>query len=98
MGMIAICDGLRRHDVVTWRGIVKVQRNLAGYDGERKVPIPAGSTVLFTSEDGVIHWQGPADDELAQWFTRKDKWKFFAEAELRGTIIGLIRKAPWQDW
>lgn len=84
---------------VVWRGIVKVQRNLSGYDGENKVPIPPGSTVLMTSEDGSVHYQSQMDDQLAPWFTRKEhEWKFFAEAELVGTIINLVRKAPWQNW
>ena len=80
-----------------WRGIVKVQRNISGYDGESQSAIPPGSTVLFTSEDGSIHWQGPMDDQLRPWF-KKDEHKFFAEAELVGTISNLIRKAPWQNW
>lgn len=78
---------------VTWRGIVKVQRSLYENQGA------AGSTVLINSKDHSIFYMGPIDRFIKPWFTRRGhQHKFFAHAELVGTLINLVRKAPWQDW
>jgi hypothetical protein len=71
-----------------WRGIVKVQRNLNP---------PAGTFVSIRSEDMTIYLQDDITDQLRKWF-RTGEHKFYAEAELTGTLINLIRKVPEQDW
>jgi hypothetical protein len=75
---------------VKWQGIVKVQRSLN--DGGRQV--------LMYSQDGSAAYRCSIDVDLQRWFKRsgKEQHKFFAYAELRGTIINLVRKAPWQEW
>ena len=82
----------QKHDV-KWRGVVKVQRSL--------FTTAAARQILFDSQDGSIRLLGPISDDITGWFGRKgakDEHKFFALAELRGTMIRLIRTVEWKDW
>lgn len=73
-------------DDLNWEGIVKVQRSLND----------KGAMVLIYSEDRSIWFSGPTG-KTARWFKQGEE-KFFARAELRGTIINLRCKAGWQEW
>ncbi len=92
----AIPKWRKRHNVkydVKWRGVVKVQRSL--------FPSGAEQTILIYSRDESVHFQGPIDAAITGWFGKsgdQDQHKFFAFAELRGTIVHLIRKVDWRDW
>lgn len=78
-----------RSDKLKWRGIVKVQRALnKGHD--------PGMAVCIYSEDRSIFYHSFMTQEIEKWFN--GEVKFFARAELRGTIINLVRKAGWQEW
>lgn len=82
----------RKYDV-QWRGVVKVQRSL--FTSEH-VP-----QVLIYSKDRSVHYAGDMDDMIAGWFGEpgeQDENKFFATAELRGTVVHIIRKVSWRDW
>ena len=82
----------KRHDV-KWRGVVKVQRSLMTTEAEPQA--------LIYSRDDAVRFQSPMDARIAGWFGaagEQDEHKLFAVAELRGTIIHLIRKVEWKDW
>ena len=78
----------KRKNPQTWEGMVKVQRNLNP---------PANTSVLITSRDGMIRYQGPADDAILRWF-EDDEPKFYARATLRNTIIHIVRKHDGHTW
>lgn len=86
----------KRHNLkydVKWRGVVKVQRSLFTTDAVQQV-------LIYSRDDSVRH-TSDLDDPIVGWFGapgEEDEHKFFAVAELRGTIIHLIRKVEWQDW
>lgn len=81
---------------VIWSGVVKVQRSLYSNTA------PAGSEVCIYSEDRSVFWIGPIDAALERWFPKRGsevrRSKFFAHAELVGTIINIKRKVKWQEW
>ena len=78
----------KRGNPPTWAGMVKVQRNLDH---------PANTSVLITSRDGMIRYEGPADADILRWF-ESDEFKFYARATLRNTIIHIIRKHDGHNW
>ena len=82
---------------VTWRGIVKVQRNIGGYNGPEKKAIAPGTMVRINNQTNSIIWSGPLDEKLDEWFDI-DEHKFYAHAELRDTLIHIVRRAEPQAW
>lgn len=78
---------------VKWRGTVKVQRSLW--------TTAEAQQVLIYSRDHSVELTAPIDDQIVGWFGapgEEDEHKFFATAELRGTVIHLIRKTEWREW
>jgi len=73
-----------------WRGIVKVQRNLAGN------AFAPRTRVLIHNQDKSVRFEGPIADPLIAWFGDEDK--FFAMAEMRGSLIHLVQRVEWEDW
>lgn len=80
----------RKKPQTKWRGIVKVQRSM----------YPDDSLVSARSEDMSVYYQGPLEPKIAAWFSKDGigRLKFYAHAELIGTIIKFTKKADWQDW
>lgn len=76
-------------DNLKWAGTIKVQRELTTGSENR--------TVLITSQDRSLFYQGPMDPALLKWF-RQGEPKFYAHAELRGTLIHIQRKVAPEDW
>lgn len=72
-----------------WRGIVKVQRELA--------PAPDAS-MLITSELGDIYYRAAMNDEVLAWLGTR--YKRYCRAQLVGTIIDIkiSQPVPDQDW
>lgn len=69
--------------------IVKVQRELTTGSVDR--------SVLIYNENMSIYLHAPMTPEILKWF-KKYQLKFYAEAELNGTIINLLNKVEEQDW
>lgn len=74
---------------VTWRGIVKVQRSL--FTNLPKIQ------VRINNQTNSVIWSGPLDEKLAGWFDT-DEHKFYAEAELRDTLIHIVQRVEPQAW
>lgn len=72
-----------------WRGIIKVQRSLM-------TTAPREQVLMYDLHEEVVH-RGDMTSALAAWFD-DDEFKFFAEAELQGTTIVLLRKVGDQAW
>lgn len=72
-----------------WRGIIKVQRSLM-------TTAPREQVLMYDLHEEVVH-RGDMIPALAAWFD-DDEFKFFAEAELQGTTIVLLRKVGDQAW
>lgn len=70
-----------------WRGIVKVQRQLNE---------PRDSSALIYSRNNSIHVILPMSSELLQMFGTD--LKFYAYAELVGTIIEIKKRVNDRSW
>jgi hypothetical protein len=74
---------------VTWEGIVKVQRSLFS--------TKPGTQVRINNQTHSVIWTGPIDPDLIDWF-ETDEHKFYAYAELRDTLIHIVRRVEPQAW
>jgi len=73
----------------TWTGIVKVQRQLSP---------PRDGSALISNRLGTVYCVGPMTPDLLGMFTDEDDLKFYAYAELRGTLITIRRRVSDKDW
>lgn len=69
--------------------IVKVQRELTtGHEDQ---------TVCICNETRTVYLIAPMTPDLLGWFKRGEL-KFYAHAELIGTVVNLLRKAQAHEW
>lgn len=78
---------------IVWSGVIKVQAALFTSDGVQRV--------MIRSKNFEIYYDTTEVEPLRKWFGapgEQDEHKFFAYAELRGTIINIVRKERWRSW